>query len=113
LLIIEIWNRLDDLGAAVRATHRKQAEAEAFAVVAAGNGPAYRVATCWVLRDSAANGDLVRRYPAIFRAEFPGSSRAWVSTFENGTIPPEASGIVWAHPATGLSALNLHRPSAR
>jgi transcriptional regulator with XRE-family HTH domain len=113
LLIIEIWNRLDDLGAAVRTTHRKQAEAAALAVIAGGHATPYRVATCWVLRDSTANRELARRYPAIFRAEFPGSSRAWVSTFENGTIPPEGAGIVWAHPTAGLSAMNLHRSSAR
>ena len=110
LLIIEIWNRLDDLGAAVRTTHRKQSEAAALALVAGGDGRAYRVATCWVLRDAAANRELVRRYPAIFRAEFPASSRAWTEAFRAGTAPPTESGVIWAHPSAGLSALNLRRP---
>ena len=80
-----------------------------MAVVAGGDGEPYRVATCWVLRDSAANRDLVRRYPAIFRAEFPASSRAWVEAIEQGTKPPDGNGILWAHPTNGLSALNLRR----
>ena len=109
LLIVEIWNRLDDLGAAVRNLHRKQSEASAVAVVAGGAGQAYRVAACWVLRDSAANRALVRRYPTVLRTAFPGSSRAWVDALERGTPPPAANGILWAHPANGLSALNLRR----
>ena len=113
LVIVEIWSRFDDLGAAVRNTHRKQAEAAAAAVVAGGAGPPYRVATCWVLRDSASNRDLVRRYPAIFRNEFRGSSRAWVLALEHGVKPPPGSGVAWGHPANGLGALNLPRAPGR
>ena len=109
LAIVEIWNRLDDLGAAVRNTHRKQAEAGAVAVVAGGAGGPYRVAACWVLRDSAPNRDLVRRYPAILRAEFHGSSRAWVAALEGAAAPPSGSGLVWAHPTNGLGAVNVRR----
>ncbi len=109
LVIVEIWNRLDDLGAAVRATHRKEAEAAALAVVAGGDGEPYRVATLWLLRDSAANRALVRRYPAILAAEFPGSSRRWVDALERGTEPPRDRGIAWIDPTRGLSALNLPR----
>jgi len=113
LVIVEIWNRLDDLGAAVRSTHRKQAEAAAVAVGAGGSGEPYRVTICWALRDSAANRDLVRRYPAIFRAEFGGSSRAWVAALEHATAPPSGSGLVWAHPVSGLGPLNLRRDAER
>lgn len=45
LLIMEIWDTFGDLGAAVRTTHRKQAEASALAVVAGGDGSPYDVAT--------------------------------------------------------------------
>jgi DNA-binding XRE family transcriptional regulator len=109
LVIVEIWNRLDDLGAAVRVTHRKEAEAAAIAAVAGGDGEPYRVATLWLLRDSAANRALVRRYPAILAAEFPGSSRRWVDALEHGTEPPGDRGIAWIDPNRGLSALNLPR----
>jgi hypothetical protein len=74
LILVEIWNRLDDLGAAARATNRKQAEAEGPAVLAASDGSPYRVATCWLLVDTAANRQLVARYPEILETRFPGSS---------------------------------------
>jgi hypothetical protein len=109
LVIVEIWNRLEDVGAAVRTTHRKQAQAAALAASVGGDAGPYAVATCWVLRDSAANRDLVRRYPAVFRTAFPGSSRAWVDVFERGRRPPDGPGLVWADPATGFGALHLRR----
>jgi transcriptional regulator with XRE-family HTH domain len=111
LVIIEVWNRLEDLGAAVRVTHRKEGEAEALAVVAGGEGRPYGVASCWIMRASRANRELVRRYPAIFRAEFRASSRAWVAALEDGGGPPRDRGIVWADPQAGLTALNLRRSS--
>jgi hypothetical protein len=73
------------------------------------DGEPYVATTCWVLRESAANRDLVRRYPAVFRAEFTGSSRAWVESLEGGAGAPLEPGLVWADPARGFSALNLRR----
>jgi len=82
IIVVEIWNRLDDLGGAARATTRKQAEAEGPAVLAARDGPAYQVAVCWLLVDTAANRRLVARYPEILDSRFPGSS----------LIPPHPTG---------------------
>jgi transcriptional regulator with XRE-family HTH domain len=48
LIVVEIWNRLDDLGGAARASSRKVVEAEGPAMIAARIGPAYRVALCWL-----------------------------------------------------------------
>ena len=112
LVIVEIWNRLEDIGAAVRTTHRKHAEGMALAAAIGLDDRPYTVATCWILRDSAANRDLIRHYPAVFRTEFPGSSRAWVDVFERGAKPPEGPGLIWAHATTGFSALNLRRAVA-
>jgi hypothetical protein len=61
LIVVEIWNRLDDLGRAARATSRKAVEAEGPATIAARTGPPYRVAVCWLLVDTAANRRLVAR----------------------------------------------------
>lgn len=53
IVIVEIWNRLDDLGAAVRSASRKQIEAEGLAVLAAAMGcrtawpPAGCSSTAW------------------------------------------------------------------
>ena len=101
IVIAEIWNRLDDLGAAARATSRKVADAEALAVVAGGDGPAYRVVVGWLLVDTAANRRLVARYPAILRARFPGSSIDWVRALTDGTDPPAEPAIAWVDVRAG------------
>lgn len=91
---VECWNTFGDLGAAVRATTRKQAEAEA-------TWPDDRIATVWVVRASAANRAILARFPHIVDASFPGSSRAWVRALAHGTSPPHAPGLVWFDPGTG------------
>ena len=95
IIIAEIWNRLDDLGAAARATSRKVADAEGMAVVAGRDGDPYRVVVGWLLVDTAANRRLVAHYPAILRARFPGSSIEWVRTLTDGTDPPTEPAIAW------------------
>jgi transcriptional regulator with XRE-family HTH domain len=91
---VECWNTFGDLGAAVRATNRKQAEA-------AGTWPDDRIATVWVVRASATNRAILERYPHIIEAAFPGSSRAWVKCLTRGTPPPAQPGVVWFDPGTG------------
>jgi transcriptional regulator with XRE-family HTH domain len=93
LILIEIWNRLDDIGGAVRSSDIKVVEAMALTLAP---GSPLRVASCWVLVDTAANREIVRRYPAILRARFPGSSAAWVRALVQGSPPPAESGLVWA-----------------
>ena len=91
---VECWNTFGDLGAAVRASDRKVAEAEA-------TWPDDRIATVWVVRATAANRALLARYPNIIDVAFPGSSRAWVRALTSGTRPPERPGMVWFDPGTG------------
>ncbi len=100
LLIQEAWNSFGDLGAAVRSTNRKAAEATELAATL-DEGPPYRVAMVWIVRPSATNRALVGRYPQIFRAAFPGSSRAWVQSLTTGTAPPTQPGLLWLDPASG------------
>ncbi|HET7726151.1 MAG TPA: hypothetical protein VFK54_02385 [Candidatus Limnocylindrales bacterium] len=85
------------LGGAIRSTDRKRAEADGLAV-AIGRDRPYRVATCWLLVDTAANRALVARYPGVLRARFPGSSRRWVDAITDGTAPPWDPGIAWIDP---------------
>ena len=100
LIIEEAWNSFGDIGAGVRSTTRKAAEAGDLAATL-DEGPPYRVATVWVVRLSAANRTIVGRYPQIFRNAFPGSSRLWVRALTTGTPPPARPGLVWLDPATG------------
>jgi len=92
-ILAECWNNFGDLGAAIRATRRKQFEAAAA-------WPEDRIATVWIVRATAANRDLLDRYPAIIDAAFPGSSRRWVRALAEGSPPPREPGVVWYDPGT-------------
>jgi transcriptional regulator with XRE-family HTH domain len=98
LIVEEAWNTFGDLGAAIRATHRKVAEAAGLAATI-DNGPPFRVATVWVVRASATNRALGGRYPEILGSAFPGSSRAWVRALTAGLAPPGEPGLVWFDPS--------------
>lgn len=82
-VLVEIWNRLDDLGASVRSTDRKLAAAP----------PGSKC--LWLLVDTAANHAIVRRYPAVFRARFPSSSTHWVEAIAAGRPRPRQAGLAW------------------
>jgi transcriptional regulator with XRE-family HTH domain len=94
LILNEIWNRTDDLGRALRSSDRKTAEAAELATGIGGDRP-YRIASCWLLVDSAANRALAARYPEILAARFPGSSVGWVRCLTEGGEPPHRAGIAW------------------
>jgi transcriptional regulator with XRE-family HTH domain len=94
LWLIECWNSIGDIGAGARSSTRKIAEAGAYAIAVRGE-EAYRVASCWVLRDTRRNRELVRRYPEVFAARFPGSSRAWVEALTTGAEAAVEPGLVW------------------
>jgi transcriptional regulator with XRE-family HTH domain len=101
LILEEAWNTFGDVGQAVRSTHRKVAEAEQLAVVLGSAAGPYRVASVWVVRDSAANRALVARYPHVFAQAFPGSSRLWARCLAEATDPPREPGLIWIDPRTG------------
>ena len=94
LILIEIWNRFDDVGGGTRSTDQKVGEAEGVAI-AFGHGRPYRVASCWLMVDSAANRALVARYPEVLRTRFPASSRAWVAALTSRAPIPDRPGIAW------------------
>jgi transcriptional regulator with XRE-family HTH domain len=87
-ILAECWNTFGDLGAAIRATNRKVAEAVA-------TWPDDRVASVWIVRATAANRALLGRYPHIVDATFPGSCRRWVRALTDGAEPPREAGLVW------------------
>lgn len=94
LELIECWNVIGDIGAGARSTTRKVMDAEMVAV-AIGRDRPYRVASCWVIRATRRNRELVARYPEVFARRFPGSSRAWVGAITTGSEPPVEPGLVW------------------
>jgi hypothetical protein len=111
LLIVECWNTIGDVGAAWRGTSRKLADGEEYAAGRWGEVP-HLVAACWVVRATVRNRALVARYPALFAARFPGSSRAWVQALTTGTEPPRETGLVWCN-ASATRLYAWRRPTAR
>jgi transcriptional regulator with XRE-family HTH domain len=109
IIVVEIWNRLDDLGAAARSTTRKASEVDGLAVLAAADGPSYRVATCWLFVDTASNRRLVARYPRILQSRFPGSSVGWVRCLSEGRPPPSEPGLAWIDLRSGRLVPLRHR----
>lgn len=95
LELVEIWNRLDDLGAATRSSDRKWADAAVLGKMAGGDDRPFRIGLCWLLVDTAANRALVARYPAILAARFPGSSMQLVLALRDGGPFPERPAIAW------------------
>ena len=93
MICVECWNTIGDIGAAARASTRKQAEAEALAAGMWGTGA--RAALVWVVRATARNRALVARYPEVFASRFPGSSWKWIAALTEGSEPPRQPGLVW------------------
>jgi len=99
IILQEAWNSIGDVGAGLRSSTRKAAEAEAAAVLAGGDDGPFRVASCWVVRATTRNRSLVARYPEIFSAAFPASSAGWVRALTTADAPPMESGLVWCNVA--------------
>jgi transcriptional regulator with XRE-family HTH domain len=94
LIRVECVNSWGDIGASIRSSDRKRAEAEALAI-AIGAGTPFAVRECWVVRATRRNRELVARYPELFATRFPGSSRAWTAALVAGAQPPYDRGLVW------------------
>jgi transcriptional regulator with XRE-family HTH domain len=102
LVLVECVNVIADIGSATRTSDRKVAEAEQLAT-ALGHGHTFSVHSCWLIRATRRNRQLVARYPELFAARFPGSSRAWVATLTRGAPPPTGRGLIWCD----VSAMRL------
>jgi transcriptional regulator with XRE-family HTH domain len=97
LMLVECWNTFGSINAAVRNTRRKLAEAEALAIAIGGDDGAYRVAGCWVVRDTRRNRALIASYPEVFSSAFHGASLGWVRALTRPEAePPAELGLVWS-----------------
>ncbi len=94
LLLVEAWNTFGNVGASIRSTNRKVAEAAGLAAAIWGEGR-HEVAACWVFRAARRNRELVTRYPELFASRFPGSSARWVQALMSGSRPPAEPGLLW------------------
>ncbi len=110
----ECWNTFGDLGYAARSSDQKLEELRQAAVVLGGDGAAYEVGLCWIVRDTAANRALMARYPHVFATRFPGSSLGWLRTLTLGAPMPSQAGLLWCDlRATRLFARRTSGRNAR
>jgi transcriptional regulator with XRE-family HTH domain len=91
---VECWNTIGDIGAAARSSEPKRADIEAMAAGRWGSDAT--VAVLWVVRATARNRGLLQRYPELFTARSPASSRRWVDALTAGTQPSSEPGLVWS-----------------
>jgi transcriptional regulator with XRE-family HTH domain len=93
MILVECWNTFGDVGAAARSTNRKHSDLEDLATGRWGTDA--RVGVVWVIRSTARNRALLQRYPEVFSARFPASSRDWVAALTVGEPLPTQAGLVW------------------
>jgi transcriptional regulator with XRE-family HTH domain len=112
LILVEAWNTIGDIGAAVRSTDRKLVDAARLAVAVGAERP-YAVHGSWIVRATARNRELVGRYPHVFATRFPGSSAGWLRALTAGTPPPAEPGLVWCDLAATRLFAWRRRPARR
>lgn len=114
LILNECWNTFGNVNVSLRSTRRKIVEAEQLAAAMGGEAGAYRVAACWLVRDTRRNRDLIARYPDVFASAFPASSPVWVRALTASNAPvPDELGLVWTDlKATRVFAWRKPRLSA-
>lgn len=95
--LCEVWDWLDDVGAAVRDMTRRLEAADRYAVARMrGDEPLPRVGGFWLVRATQRNRALIAEHRHFFRARFPGSGRAWLAALTNAAVPmPAEPALLW------------------
>jgi hypothetical protein len=102
LALIEVYDWLDDVGAAFRGWDRKVAKIDRIAVSRLPPGdddadPILPVVSgFWVLRATLRNRELVRAHRTLFAARFTSSGRAWLEAVQDPAKPmPRGPAVIW------------------
>lgn len=95
--LCEVWDWLDDVGAAVRDMTRRLEAVDRYAVARMrGDEPLPRVGGFWLVRATQRNRALIAEHRHFFRARFPGSSRAWLAAVTGPQAPlPAQPALLW------------------
>jgi transcriptional regulator with XRE-family HTH domain len=87
--VIEVWNLILDVGAAIRGLDDK------IAAVGSDSG-AERVAALWVVRSTSRNRSVLAQLAPMIGPRFPADPRAWLRALRDPDAPmPVDPGILW------------------
>jgi hypothetical protein len=87
--VIEVWNLILDVGAAIRGLDDK------IAAVGSGSG-AERVAGLWVVRSTSRNRSVLAELAPLIGSRFAAVPRMWLRALSDPGVPmPVHSGILW------------------
>jgi hypothetical protein len=95
--IVEIWDWIDDVGAAARGLIAKMVAAEReHAAHELDGGERWRVAGLMIVRGTRRNRGLVSEFRSLFRSQYPAPSRSWLAALTQPDAPmPSEPGFLW------------------
>jgi transcriptional regulator with XRE-family HTH domain len=108
----EIWDWFDDIGASFRGldakTHLLGERLKRDPQMVSDQS--WRIAGCFVVRDTARNRRLVAELRPLFVARFPGSSSAWLHALRDPAAPmPGEDALLWSDRGGRVSGSHLRR----
>ena len=102
VVIIEVIDWFEDVGASFRDWDRRLARVEQRALIRltrddpiTGQPRTPLVGGCWVVRATARNRELVSEHRNVFRARFPGPGATWLQAFAGGVPIPGHPALLW------------------
>jgi transcriptional regulator with XRE-family HTH domain len=96
-IAVEIWDWLDDIGAAWRGLDAKVSALEERLGGGLDGDASWRVGGLFVLRNTRRNRGLLRDLASLFAARFPSRSAAWLLTLRQPSEPiPGGVGFLWS-----------------
>ncbi len=95
-IVVEVWDWLDDLGAALRGIDRKVASLSTQLAARPGGADEWHVGGLWVVRGTRRNRELAAEFRHLFASRFPASAAEWSRALTDPAVPmPRVAGMLW------------------